>query len=93
MEMSFLNNVKTFLPIIMFNIVLPLIDIVTDLRLIIRLFSGFPICISYEDGIKVSESEWNNCNSTDDLSTYCHLHSNVCKFETHTIFATLLLGA
>ena len=37
MEMSIVNNVKTFLPIILFSIVLPFIDIVTDLRLIIRL--------------------------------------------------------
>ena len=29
---------KTFLPIILFSIALPLIDIVTDLRLIIRLY-------------------------------------------------------
>ena len=38
---------KTFIPIILFSIILPLIDIVTDLRLIIRLYSGVYSCIQY----------------------------------------------
>ena len=38
---------KSFLPIILFSIILPLIDIVTDLRLIIRLYSGVYSCIQY----------------------------------------------
>ena len=41
---------KMFLPIILFSIILPLIDIVTDLRLIIRLYSSRLLsCILSED--------------------------------------------
>ena len=40
---------KTFSPIILFSIILPLIDIVTDLRIIIRLFSGVFYCIPPEE--------------------------------------------
>ena len=93
MEMSILNNVKIFLPIVLFSVILPFIDIVTDLRLIIRLYSGIQICIDNRDDINVSYDEWRNCTTSDDLSTYCQLHRNICKFETQTIFATLLLGA
>ena len=42
------DMLKTFFPIILFSIVLPLIDIVTDLRLIIRLYSSIYECKSYE---------------------------------------------
>ena len=83
---------KSFLPIILFSIVLPLIDIVTDLRIIIRLFSGIPGCIyaSY-----TSWDDWNwKCYHAEDLSTFCQQDENrhVCKVEKYTIFATLLLG-
>ena len=75
----------SFLPIILFSIVLPLIDIVTDLRMIIRLFSGITGCVSYEDMVKlnVSSSDRQECHSSDDLSTFCQLHPNVCKLEKH----------
>ena len=66
---------KSFLPIILFSIVLPLIDIVTDLRIIIRLYSGVVYCRKPE----------NNENEDDP--------DPVCELETHTNFATLLLGA
>ena len=39
------QSTMTFLPIILFSIVLPLIDIVTDLRIIILLFSGIHECV------------------------------------------------
>ena len=84
----------TFFPIILFSIVLPIIDIVTDIRLIIRLFSGFTSCI-YQDDIEklnVSPIEWEKCLFSDDLSTFCQLNPNVCKLEKHNKFATLLLG-
>ena len=85
---------KTFSPIILFSIVLPFIDIVTDLRLIIRLFSGVTGCISLRDTLKLnlSSSEWSHCFHSDDLSTFCQQHPNVCKFGKHNKFATLLLG-
>lgn len=71
---------KMFLPIVFFNIILPLIDIVTDLRLIIRLYSSVIYnCIPrrdlilnyytgyyyYEDGNRnVSYIEWKNCSNS-----------------------------
>ena len=39
---------KTFVPIILFSIVLPLVDIVTDLRLIIRLYTTSTSCDGYD---------------------------------------------
>ena len=50
MTMTTKEMSKTFLPIILFSIILPLIDIVTDLRLIIRLYSSsLYSCIPYSD--------------------------------------------
>ena len=87
---------KTFLPIILFSIVLPLIDIVTDLRIIIRLYSGITGCIPHEDisRLNVDYYDWDSCRTTDDLSTFCQQdeNRNVCTLEDHTKFATLLLG-
>ena len=87
---------KSFLPIILFSIVLPLIDIVTDLRMIIRLFSGITSCVPENDYIfwntfkNVTGSEYFDCYI--DLSRFCQLHSNWCKLEKHEKFATMLLG-
>ena len=85
---------KSFSPIILFSIVLPLIDIVTDLRMIIRLFSGISSCVSYEDigKLNISSSNVWDCQDADDLSTFCQLHPNVCKLDKHPKFATMLLG-
>ena len=85
---------RTFSPIILFSIVLPIIDIVTDIRLIIRLFSSFNSCICHEDieKLNVSHTEWENCLFSQDLSTFCQLYPNVCKLEKHSKFATILLG-
>ena len=47
---------KTFVPIIIFSIVLPIIDIATDLRIIIRLFSGITSCVPYDDIEKLNPS-------------------------------------
>ena len=82
---------KSFLPIILFSIILPLIDIGTDLRIIIRLYYGTLSCIPEDD---VSYDEWLNCRTTDDLSTFCQQDENrhLCKLEEHPKFATLLLG-
>ena len=85
------------LPIILFSIILPFIDIVTDLRMIIRLYSGIPGCISHEDRrFNVTIDEWRDCSHSyiDDLSTFCQQDENrhLCKLEEHPKFATLLLG-
>ena len=89
---------KTFLPIILFSIVLPLIDIVTDLRIIIRLYFGISGCIPYENEerirLNVSYDELISCETTGDLSTFCQQDENrrLCQIEDHSKFATLLLG-
>ena len=83
---------KSFSPIILFSIVLPLIDIVTDLRMIIRLFSGITSCIDSSEDINVSYLEWRGCTRTDDLFTFCLQNPNVCQNEKHNKFAILLLG-
>ena len=58
--MSIKEMTKMFLPIILFSIILPLIDIVTDLRLIIRLYSSRLLsCILSEDLI------WNEMDVID----------------------------
>ena len=92
---------KTFSPIILFSIVLPLIDIVTDLRIIIRLFSGIVYCTLPDD------VEFNDDDDDDDDDSYIHLDYEpfgidleyvkvssepVCEVEIHRQFATLLLG-
>ena len=81
---------KSFSPIILFSIVLPLIDIFTDLRLIIRLYSGIKSC----NPVNVTWNEWAYCNRIDDLSTstFCQQFPNSCQTEKHHKFATLLLG-
>ena len=91
--MTIKEMAKSFLPIILFSILLPLIDIITDLRMIIRLFSGsWQKCIYYDYDINVSEDEWDNCTSSDDLSMFCLQYPNVCRTEKHNKFAILLLG-
>ena len=83
---------KRFSHIILFSIILPLIDIITDLRMIIRLFSGINGCIYYDDDINVSVREWESCISSDDLSMFCLQYPNVCRTEEHKKFAISLLG-
>ena len=93
-NMTTKEMLRTFSPIILFSIVLPIIDIVTDIRLIIRLFSSFNSCICHEDieKLNVSHTEWENCLFSQDLSTFCQLYPHVCKLEKHSKFATILLG-
>ena len=90
--MTTMEMAKSFSPIILFSIVLPIIDIFTDLRMIIRLFSGIKSCIYYDDDINVRYSEWYGCTSSDDLSIFCLQYPNLCRTEEHNKFAILLLG-
>ena len=90
-----MEMLKMFFPIVLFSIILPLIDIVTDLRLIIRLYSGIYGCRSYEDvKLNVSLIEWNDCRNSKDLSKFCqhNLMPKACIFETQYNYATLLFG-
>ena len=90
------DMLKTFFPIILFSIVLPFIDIITDLRLIIRLFSGVSGCISWYDAeqLNVSFGDVTACRKSDDLSTFCQQYPNpdVCTLGKHNKFATFVLG-
>ena len=83
---------KSFFPIILFSIVLPLIDIFTDLRMIIRLFFGITNCINSDDDINVSYGEYRKCSFSDDLSTFCLQYPNLCRTEEYNKFAILFLG-
>ena len=97
--------IKMFLPIVFFSIVLPFIDIVTDLRLIVRLYSGVYRCIPFEDlgKFNISYSVWGQCRDSigtlntlysDNRTNYCTKNPmpKVCTVEEHNKFATILLG-
>ena len=74
-------------PVFMFGVILPFVDMVTDLRMIIRLYKGVPGC---------------NANSTfhalfpdhlsQNLEKYCQDNPGNCSTEKHPIFASMLLG-
>ena len=84
---------KMFLPIVLFSIILPLVDIVTDLRLIIQLYSGAYTCGDWEK-YNVSYSEWEDCLDSDDMTNFCQQYPmpKVCVLESHSNFATMLFG-
>ena len=72
--------VKMTAPVFLFGVILPFADIVTDLRLIIRLYIGVWRCTTY------------NCRLSQDRATYCQENPGECDTEKHTIFATMFLG-
>ena len=85
----------SFSPIILFSIVLPLIDIVTDLRMIFILFStGFVYCIDNYEDISISDRDYVKCMETNlnHKEAFCQNQPNLCKFITPNNFATLFLG-
>ena len=82
--------IKMFGPIVLFSIFLPFVDILTDLRLIIQLYFGYT-CIEFQTWSNISWSDLRNCQNSDDLSTFCHLHSNLCETKFRN-FAILLFG-
>ena len=85
--MTIKEMAKSFSPIILFSIILPLIDIYTDLRLIFILFSrSVPYC---NDDISNSYSE---CSNAYYRELFCQNQPNLCKIESHKKFATLLLS-
>ena len=91
--MTTMEMAKSFSPIILFSIVLPLIDIFTDLRMILILFSrSFLYCISNDVDISISNSDYQNCRETYYKEAFCKNQPNLCNIERHNKFATLLLG-
>ena len=95
-----------FLPIILFSIILPFIDIVTDLRLIIKLYSKVYNCIGRNDKEKLNITStmktkyirpvWNITSTSGDLLKYCQQYpmpdACTCILENDNNFATILLG-
>ena len=84
--LSLSQLVKMTAPIFLFGVILPFVDMVTDLRMIIRLYVGVPGC---------SSSNWTvyyACQRAPDLEKYCQDNLGACLSEKHPIFASMLLG-
>ena len=86
--------VKMFSPIVIFSILLPLVDIVTDLRMIITLYTGVYACNSNEIywiyGQDTYREIFDTCRK--DASTFCQQNPSLCSFAKHEKFATMLLS-
>ena len=78
--------VKMTAPVFIFGVILPIVDIFTDLRMIIRLYVGVPGCKHY------SRPRHNPCLEAEDFNTYCQDNPGGCSTEQHSIFASILLG-
>ena len=74
--------VKMTAPVFLFGVILPFADIVTDLRMIIRLYLGVTVC--------GPEARW-RC-SVSQVNTFCKENPGECVTEKHTVFATMFLG-
>ena len=79
---------KMTAPILGFGVIVPFVDIVTDLRMIIRLYAGVPRCSS---GNETSLYD-SICFKSEDIDTYCQENPGECSTERHPIFASTLLG-
>ena len=79
--------VKMTGPIILFGILLPTVDNLTDLRMIIKLYSGIPDC-----GYDYIRIDYDTCKS--DPATFCedNPHHLVCTHYQHVKFATMFFG-
>ena len=73
--------IKMFGPIVLFSIVLPLVDILTDLRLISKLYFGKYRC-RYTN---ITDNERRDCFTSDDLPTFCRLNPTVCRTSRPTL--------
>ena len=99
--------VKMTAPVFIFGVILPIVDIFTDLRMIIRLYVGLPGCknsssiceqvLVYDDEQNITAYEPSNCYKnpcyvTEDFDKYCQDNPGECSTEQHPIFASMLLG-
>ena len=75
--------VKMIAPIFMFGVILPFVDMVTDLRMIIRLYAGLQGC-----SVNANFTCFESANS----DIYCQENPEECSTEQHPIFASILLG-
>ena len=82
--------VKMMAPIFLFGVILPFVDMVTDLRMIIRLYVGVgvPGCDYYNSNRTVYYA----CLRAPDLEKYCQDNPGDCSTEQHPIFASMLFG-
>ena len=77
------TKLKMILPIVLLNIVLPTVDVFTDLLMTIKLFTGGYAC-NYHDYYK--------CIDATDRDLYCSSNNNTaCNLQTHPKFGTALL--
>ena len=81
--LSFWPFVRMTAPVFLFGVILPFTDIVTDLRLILRLYIGVTGCRGGDTG-------WQCWSSP--VNTYCQENPGECKTVKHPIFATMFLG-
>ena len=80
--------VKMTAPVFLFGVILPFVDMVTDLRMIIRLYVGVPGCSRSNS----NNSVYHACVGAPDLEKYCQDNLGACPTERHQIFAFMLLG-
>ena len=82
--------VKMTAPVFLFGVILPFVDMVTDLRMIIRLYVGVPACDF--NNYYSNRTVYFACDSATDLEKYCQDNLGACATEKHPIFASMLLG-
>ena len=82
--------VKMFGPIVFFSILLPFVDIVTDLRMIITLYTGIQACDKTRIRMNWDWDTYRVCLANS--STFCQQTPSLCNVETHPTFATMLLS-
>ena len=75
-------EIKTILIILVLNIILPTLDIVTDINLMVKLYQGAQYC-SY-DYYKCSKDPVSDCSNDQNDQT-------VCRFSSHPNMATAML--
>ena len=89
MDMTITQKLKSISVPVLFNILLPIFDVYSDLRLIILLFvGGFSCRWISEDKI----DDYSSCRK--DPTIYCfnpNTNHKVCEPVNHPVYATLLL--
>ena len=84
MEKTVKEKLKKTTPILIFNILLPTIDVITDLLIIIRLFEGSYKC--NQDETTTNLYEYEQCKAYGP-NNYCSSLSNICKIkDIHPFF-------
>ena len=83
--------VKMLGPIILSEILLPILDNVTDLRMIIRLYWGIPGCKAHSS-VLTQTAGYTECLR--DPATFCEDRKDdyYCERNKHPRFASMLLG-